>query len=92
MEKRSIADIVGPWIDPDFNSSLIARCRDNWSKPVGELTNFVLATFIRQQIALNLVVPEARRRIEAGYTDETEILDDELTLAIAGILPNEEPR
>jgi hypothetical protein len=92
MEKQAVADIVGPWVDPGFDSSLIGRCRDNWSVPVGEITNHVLATFIRQQIALGLVVPEAQRRIASGYTDETEILDDELALAIAGILPNDQPR
>ena len=89
MEKRSVADIDGPWAEPGFNSSLIERCRDNWSVPVGELTNYILATFIRQQIALNLVVPEAQKRIKLGFTDETEIIDDELASAISGILPTD---
>ncbi|MYN00833.1 hypothetical protein GTP41_01845 [Pseudoduganella sp. DS3] len=92
MEKRTVADIVGPWVDPGFESSLIDRCRDNWSVPVGEISNYVLAAFIRQQIALDLVVPEAQRRIASGYTDETEVLDDELALAIGGILPCDQPR
>ncbi|MES2016652.1 MAG: hypothetical protein V4484_09160 [Pseudomonadota bacterium] len=92
MENRAVADIVGPWVEPDFNSSLIERCRANWSVPIGEITNYVLATYIRQRIALDLVVPEAQRRIASGFTDETEILHDELALAIAGILPNGEPR
>jgi len=91
MEKRTVADIVGPWIDPDFNSSLIERCRNNWSIPVGLVTNYVLATFIRQRIALNIVVPEAQRRIVAGFEDGSEILDDELSIAIAEILPNQVP-
>lgn len=83
MEKRSLADIAGPWAEPDVNSGLIERCRANWSVPVGEITNYVLATFIRQKIALDLVVPEAKRRIASGYIDDTEILDDELAIAIA---------
>jgi len=82
-EQRSVADIAGPWAEPDVNSSLIERCRANWSVPVGEITNYVLATFIRQKIALDLVVPEAKRRIASGYIDDTEILDDELAIAIA---------
>ena len=90
MEKRTVAEIVGPWVEPNFNSSLIERCRNNWYVPVGQITNYVLATFIRQQIALNLVVPEAQRRIASGFEDETEIIDDELSIAIAGILPREE--
>jgi hypothetical protein len=92
MENRTVADIVGPWVEPDFNSSLIERLRDNWSVPVGEISNFVLATFIRQKVALSLVVPEANRRIASDFADETEILDDELAIAIAGILPNAERR
>jgi hypothetical protein len=92
MEKRTVADIAGPWVEPKFNSSLIERCRDNWSVPVGEITNYALATFIRQQIALGLVVPEAQRRIALGFSDDTEILDDELALAIKGIFRTDEPR
>lgn len=88
MEKRAVIDIVGTWVDPGFESSFIGRCRDNWSLPIGEITNYVLATLIRQRIALDLVVPEAQRRIASGYTDETEILDDELALAVAGIVPS----
>ena len=71
-EKRTVADIVGPWVEPDFNSNLIERCRDNWYVPVGQISNYVLATFIRQQLALNLVLPEAQRRIASGFEDETE--------------------
>lgn len=52
------------------------------------MTNYVLVTFIRQQIALDLMVPDAQRRIASGFMDETEILDDELALAIAGIVPS----
>ncbi|HEY0063486.1 MAG TPA: hypothetical protein VGC21_15315 [Telluria sp.] len=92
METRTVADFAGPWREPDTDSSLIQRLRANWSVPVGEITNYCLATFIRQKIALGLVVPEAQRRIAAGFTDETEILDDELAMAIAGILPDEAAR
>lgn len=91
MEKRAVVDIVGPWIEPGFNSSLIEHCRDNWSMPVSEIANYVLATFIRQHLALDLVIPEAQRRITSGFTDESEILDDELEIAIAGILPSDQP-
>jgi len=85
MEHRSVAEIEGPWVEPDFNSSLIERCRNNWSVPVGEFSNYVLATFIRQERALSLVVPEAKRRIAAGYTDETELYDEELSNAVAEV-------
>jgi len=88
MEKRTIADIVGPWIEPDFNSSLTERCRNNRPVPVGTISNSVMATFIRQRIALSIVIPEAQGRIVAGFEDGTEILDDELLIAISEILPN----
>ena len=83
MTSLSVADVRGPWVDPDFESSLIARCRENWSVPVSEVSNYVLATFIRQRIALGLVVPEAKRRIAAGYVDDTELYDEELSVAVS---------
>lgn len=83
MELRSVADIEGAWIDPEFESSLIQRCRDNWTIPVSELSNHVLATFIRQRRGLELVVPEARRRIALRYLDDSELYDEELSDAIA---------
>lgn len=82
MEHRSVADEEGPWVDPAFNSSLIERCRRNWSVPIGALSNYALATFIRQRRALRLVVPEARRRLEVGFVDGTELDDDELRVAV----------
>ena len=83
MELRSVADIEGPWKDPDFESSLIGRCRENWTIPVGELSNHALATFVRQAVALQLVIPEARRRVEMNYLDATELYDEELAVALA---------
>jgi hypothetical protein len=86
MELRCIADIVGPWIEPDFESSLIIRCRDNWLTPLGEMSNYTLATFIRQQLAWEITVPEARRRIAVGFLDDTELYDDELFIAVSEAL------
>lgn len=83
MEPRSVADLEGAWINPEFESSLIQRCRDNWTIPVSDLSNYALATFIRQRLGLELVVPEARRRIELQYLDESESYDEELSDAIA---------
>jgi hypothetical protein len=87
MEQPSVADVEGPWIDPDFESSLIERCRRNWNIPVGNLTNYALATFIRQKKALRLVIPEARRRLAADFVDGTELYDEELAVAIAEAAP-----
>ncbi len=82
MNKKSVADIEGPWVEPELNSGLIQRCRDNWSKPVTQVTNHVLATFIRQGFALSLVVPEAENRIKRGFIDDTELCDEELEVAV----------
>jgi hypothetical protein len=83
MTLLSVADIQGPWVDPDFESSLIERCRANWSVPVTEVSNYVLATFIRQRVALGLVLPEAKRRIQVAYVDDTELYDEELSVAVS---------
>ena len=78
----TVADVEGPWVDPNFDSGLIERCKRGWNTPVAELTNELLATYLRQNIALSLVVPEARKRVAAGYVDDTELYDEELANAL----------
>ncbi len=29
----TVAEILGPWVEPDWDSGLIARCREAWNKP-----------------------------------------------------------
>ena len=82
MEMRSVADVEGPWLDPGFESSLIERCRPNWQVPMFALSNYALATIIRQRRALTLALPEARRRLKAGFIDGTELYDEELQVAV----------
>ncbi|MGM9482266.1 hypothetical protein ACS5PN_13840 [Roseateles sp. NT4] len=82
LELRSVADIEGPWVEPDFDSSLIQRCRLNWQVPVFALSNYALATFIRQRRGLSLALPEARCRLKAGFVDGTELHDEELQMAV----------
>jgi len=79
---RSVEDIEGPWQEPAFDSSLIQRCRENWRVPVASLSDQMLATFLRQKIAIQLVLPEAERRVELGTHDDSEIYDDELRDAV----------
>jgi hypothetical protein len=83
MSQQSVSDVVGPWVESDFHSALIQRCKKFWSVPVCELPNEILATYIRQRIALQLVVPEAQRRLDSGSYDDTEIYDGELADALA---------
>jgi len=81
-EPRCVADIEGPWIEPDLDSGLIQRLRANWSVPVDRLDNHVLATFLRQRRGLAVVVQEAELRLLAGYRDESEMFDEELEEAL----------
>ena len=85
MEQRSVGDIEGPWREPEFDSSLIQRCRENVTVPIGQVTNHVLATFIRQRIGLSIGVPEAECRIEARYDDGSEMYHGELASALADL-------
>jgi len=82
MNSRTVADVERPWEDPDFDSGLIKRCQQNWDVPVDQLTNHVLATFLRQQIAPSLIVPEARRRVHLDMEDDSELYDGELAEAL----------
>jgi len=78
----SVADILGPWIEPDRDSGLIERCRNAWNKPLRELTNQELATLLRQRVAVDHILPIASRRVLDGVDDDTEIYDGELKNAV----------
>ena len=78
----SIADLLGPWVEPDWDSGLIERCRNAWSKPLQDLTNQELATLLRQRFAVEYLLPVASKRVQAGFDDDTEIYDGELESAI----------
>ena len=78
----SIADILGAWVEPDWDSGLIERCRNAWSKPLRDLTNQELATLLRQRFAVEHLLPIASKRVQDGSDDDTEIYDGELESAI----------
>ena len=82
MENISIADILGPWIEPDWDSGLIDRLREAWNKPLQDLSREELATLLRQRFAVEQILPVARKRLADGIDDETEIFDGELYEAI----------
>ena len=82
---KSVAEILGAWVEQSFDSSLIQCCKDNWTIPVDELTNAALATFVRQEFALEIVLDEAKKRIASGYLDDTEKYDEELEVAVNGV-------
>src|SRR5437763_16488710 len=81
-DSNSIADILGPWIEPDWDSGLIGRCRQAWSKPLRDLSREELATLLRQRIAVEHDLPVARQRVQSGADADTEMYDRELEAAI----------
>ena len=81
-ERISLADILGPWVEPDWQSGLIERCRNAWSTPLPELTNEQLATLLRQRFAVEHLLPIAQQRVREGFDDDTELSDGELERAI----------
>lgn len=81
-QPATVADVEGPWVEPRFRSGLIARCKRGWNTPVVELTDELLATYLRQKIGLSLVIPEARRRLAERRADDTELYDQELAEAL----------
>jgi hypothetical protein len=78
----SVADLLGPWVDPDWDSGLIDRCRKAWSKPLRDLSNEELATLLRQRLAVEHLLPIAKQRLADGVDDDTEMYDGELQSAI----------
>ncbi len=82
MNTRSVADILGPWEDPKWDSGLVARIRNSWNVPICKLSNEMLATYLRQQIATEFVLEEATSRLQTGFDDGSEIFDGELLNAV----------
>jgi hypothetical protein len=78
----SVAQILGPWVEPDWDSGLIARCREAWNKPLRNLSREELATLLRQRFAVEQLLPVAKKRLEDGIDDDTEMFDEELQEAI----------
>jgi hypothetical protein len=77
---KSAADIEGPWSDPPdgFTSGLIDRCRRFWETPANQLPNLMVATYLNQKIATQLMVEEASLRLASGFVDDTELYDGQL--------------
>ena len=82
MRGKSVADIMGPWLETNWQSGLIERCREYWNVPIAELSNEVLATFLRQDIAMDCVLEEAVRRLNAGFDDDSELFEGELAESV----------
>ena len=78
----TLSEIVGPWKDSGFESGLITRCKDAWSKPLDSLTNLELATYLRQNVATEHLIPLAKKRITNRNDDDSEFYDGQLAEAL----------
>jgi hypothetical protein len=81
-ETISIADLLGPWSEPAWDSGLIERCRNAWDKPLRDLSREELATLLRQRIAVVQLLPIAEKKLKTGVDDGTEMFEGELKAAV----------
>jgi hypothetical protein len=83
MTVKSVADIEGPWIESDFKSGLIERCKSYWTVPVDKLLDLMVATYLSQRIATAIMIEEAKRRVALGKPDDSELFDGQWNEALA---------
>jgi hypothetical protein len=91
----TLAKILGPWQQPDFESGLIARCRNAWQKPIESLCNIELVTCLQQNLAVSHILPVAKKRLHERLDDDTELFDGQLAEAVAEAekkTPNQSPQ
>jgi len=81
-ETRCVADFEGEWSQPDFESGLIERCRRYWATPIDELPDVMIATYLNQEFALAPMQNEARRRLDIGLCDDSELYEGQLRDAL----------
>jgi hypothetical protein len=81
-DTTSLANLLGPWVDSDLTSGLVERCKNAWSKPLRDLSREELATLLRQRLAVEHLLPIAKKRLDDGIDDHTEMYDGELESAI----------
>lgn len=77
-----VAEIEGPWIDPEAPTGLIERCKRYWDVPLYQLPDIMVATFLQQGIAFQLMIDEAERRLASGRPDRSELYDGQLAQAL----------
>ncbi len=78
----TLAKILGPWQQPDYESGLIGRCRNAWEKPLESLSNYELVTCLQQNLAVAHILPVAKKRLSVRFDDDTELFDGQLGEAI----------
>lgn len=79
----TLAQILGPWQQSEFESGLIARCRNAWNKPLDELSDLELVTCLQQELAVDHVIPVAKKRLQGAINDDSEMFEGQLAEAVA---------
>lgn len=82
MENLSLEEIEGVWGEPDFKSGLILRCHAARKKPIRKLSDLEIATLLNQDIGVEHILPEAKKRISTGKPDDTELFEGQLSEAV----------
>ena len=80
---RTLAEILGPWRQPEADTGLIARCREAWDKPIEQFTDLELVTCLQQNLAVAHILPIAKKRLEAAAPDGSEMFEGQLVEAVA---------
>jgi hypothetical protein len=79
----TLAQILGTWQQPDFESGLIERCRKAWDKPLDSLSNLELVTCLQQNLAIAHIIPVAKKRLKDLVDDDSEMFEGQLAEAVA---------
>ena len=80
---RTLAQILGPWQQPEADTGLITRCREAWDKPIDQFTDLELVTCLQQKLAVAHVLPVAKKRLETAVPDDSEMFEGQLAGAVA---------
>ncbi|MGE3308651.1 MAG: contact-dependent growth inhibition system immunity protein [Limisphaerales bacterium] len=83
-DSKSLSRILGPWVEPEWESGVIARCREAWNKPLRELSRLELATLLRQRLAMEHLLPVVAKKL-MDADDGTELFEGELLGAIENV-------
>lgn len=78
----TLARILGPWQQPDFESGLIARCREAWDKPLESLSRLELVTCLQQDLAVDHIIPVAKKKLHEAVDDDSELFEGQLADAV----------
>lgn len=78
----TLAQLLGPWQQPNFESGLIARCRNAWDKPLDSFSNLELVICLQQDLAVDHVIPVAKKRLQDAVDDDSEMFEGQLAEAV----------